>query len=126
MGQKTNPIGLRIALNKDWRSKWYADKKQYAAFVYEDYKIRKAVKKRKGWDNASIAKIDIEGAETELFSQSTVWIDHFPLVIVELHDWMMPGQARSRAFLQAISSRDRDFVQIRENSFSIRNDPVAA
>jgi len=60
MGQKIHPIGFRIGVNRDADSKWYADKKQYAAFVLEDYKIRKMAKKRKGWDNASIAKIDIE------------------------------------------------------------------
>lgn len=73
-----------------------------------------------------IAKIDIEGGEAELFSASTDWIDEFPLVIVELHDWMIPGQARSRTFLQAIAGRDRDFVQVGENTFSIRNPVIPA
>ena len=36
MGQKTNPIGLRIAVTKDWRSKWYATKKDFASLVVED------------------------------------------------------------------------------------------
>ncbi|MES2462416.1 MAG: KH domain-containing protein, partial [Armatimonadota bacterium] len=59
MGQKIHPIGFRIGVNRDSDSKWYADK-QYADFVYEDFKIRKMAKKRKGWDNAAIAKIEIE------------------------------------------------------------------
>ena len=59
MGQKIHPIGFRIGVIRDADSKWYADK-QYAAFVLEDYNIRKAIKKRKGWDNASIAKTEIE------------------------------------------------------------------
>jgi small subunit ribosomal protein S3 len=59
MGQKIHPIGFRIGVIRDADSKWYADK-QYAAFVLEDYNIRKAVKKRKGWDNASISKTEIE------------------------------------------------------------------
>ena len=59
MGQKIHPIGFRIGVNRDADSKWYADK-QYAAFVLEDFNIRKAIKKRKGWDNASIAKTEIE------------------------------------------------------------------
>ena len=33
MGQKTNPIGLRIAVNKDWRSKWYAEKKEFGKLL---------------------------------------------------------------------------------------------
>ena len=40
MGQKTNPIGLRVAVNKDWRSKWYANKKEFGALLTEDRKIR--------------------------------------------------------------------------------------
>ena len=36
MGQKSNPIGLRLAVNKDWASKWYADKKTFASYLAED------------------------------------------------------------------------------------------
>lgn len=59
MGQKIHPIGFRIGVIRDPDSKWYADK-QYAAFVLEDFNIRKMVKKRKGWDNAAISKVEIE------------------------------------------------------------------
>jgi small subunit ribosomal protein S3 len=45
MGQKTNPIGLRVAVTKDWRSKWYANKKDFAALVVEDSRIRTFLKK---------------------------------------------------------------------------------
>ena len=40
MGQKTNPIGLRVAVNKDWRSKWYAEKKEFGKLLTEDREIR--------------------------------------------------------------------------------------
>lgn len=59
MGQKIHPIGFRIGVIRDADSKWYADK-QYAAFVLEDYKVRKIVKKRRGWENAAISKVEIE------------------------------------------------------------------
>ncbi|MFM7187710.1 MAG: KH domain-containing protein, partial [Armatimonadota bacterium] len=59
MGQKIHPIGFRIGVIRDADSKWYADK-QYAAFVLEDYTIRKMVKMRRGWDNAAISKVEIE------------------------------------------------------------------
>jgi small subunit ribosomal protein S3 len=59
MGQKIHPIGFRIGVIRDADSKWYADK-QYAQFLLEDHKIRQMVRKRKGWDNAAIAKTDIE------------------------------------------------------------------
>ena len=65
MGQKIHPIGFRIGVIRDADSKWYADK-EYAQFVLEDFKIRKAVKKRRGWDNAAIAKVDIERAANQV------------------------------------------------------------
>lgn len=60
MGQKTNPIGLRIALNKDWRSKWYADKKDFGRLLIEDQQIRAILKKK--LEAASVPKILIERA----------------------------------------------------------------
>ncbi|MBX9695673.1 MAG: FkbM family methyltransferase, partial [Cyanobacteria bacterium] len=67
-----------------------------------------------------IAKIDVEGAEEELFSQNTDWIDAFPVLIVELHDWLLPGQNNSLNFLKCMAARKRDFVYLGENVFSIR------
>ncbi len=46
MGQKVNPHGLRVGVIKDWNSKWYADKKDFADYLVEDKKIREYVKKR--------------------------------------------------------------------------------
>lgn len=57
MGQKVNPIGLRLGINKTWDSRWYADK-QYADFVMEDFQIRKFLKKR--LYHAGISKVEIE------------------------------------------------------------------
>lgn len=68
-----------------------------------------------------IVKIDIEGGEDDLFAQNTDWIDRFPLIIIELHDWLLPGERTSANFLRAVSQRNRDFVHIGENIFSIRN-----
>src|SRR6267378_1518731 len=58
MGQKTNPVGLRVAVNKDWRSKWYADKKDFGKLLAEDRKIRETL------ESASVPKILIERAAT--------------------------------------------------------------
>lgn len=62
MGQKTNPIGLRIAVNKDWRSKWYAGKKEFGELLAEDHKIRTILKKK--LEAASVPRIGIERAAT--------------------------------------------------------------
>src|SRR5438270_9271026 len=60
MGQKTNPIGLRIAVNRDWRWKWYAGKKEFGKLVTEDRNIRELLKKK--LESASVPQILIERA----------------------------------------------------------------
>src|SRR6478735_1614385 len=62
MGQKTNPIGLRVGVNKDWRSKWYSPKKEFGTLLAEDRKIREILKKK--LESASVPKILIERAAT--------------------------------------------------------------
>jgi FkbM family methyltransferase len=68
-----------------------------------------------------IAKIDIEGSEAELFASNTGWVARTPVIIIELHDWMLPGTANSRSFLECVGRQNRDFVYIGENIFSIDN-----
>ena len=46
MGQKVSPHGLRVGVIKDWDSKWYADKKNFADYLIEDNKVRENVKKK--------------------------------------------------------------------------------
>lgn len=58
MGQKTNPIGLRVGLRKNWRSRWFAGKKVFGTLLNEDAQIRDLVKKR--MENAGIADVIIE------------------------------------------------------------------
>lgn len=58
MGQKVNPIGFRVAVTKDWRSKWFADKKQFGGLLQEDIRIREQVKKR--LKEAAVPEIIIE------------------------------------------------------------------
>ena len=60
MGQKSNPIGLRLPLNKEWRSKWYSDKRNFGKLLSEDYAIRSLLKKK--LESASVPKILIERA----------------------------------------------------------------
>ena len=68
-----------------------------------------------------IVKIDIEGGEKDLFAANFEWIDDVPLMVVELHDWLFPRARTSRNFLAAIANKNRDFVYIDENIFSISN-----
>lgn len=57
MGQKVNPIGLRLGIIKSWESRWFADK-NYAEFIIEDHQIRKYLKKR--LYHAGISRTEIE------------------------------------------------------------------
>lgn len=59
MGQKVNPIGLRLGINKTWSSRWYADPREFADLLHEDLKIRKMVKDLPECKNADIAEIEI-------------------------------------------------------------------
>src|SRR6202012_1342364 len=59
MGQKVNPISMRLQLNKDWRSKWFVGKNQYAKFLAEDLKVRKLIQDKFG-SRGAINKVDIE------------------------------------------------------------------
>ncbi|MFS8629569.1 MAG: 30S ribosomal protein S3 [Bacillales bacterium] len=63
MGQKVNPVGLRIGIIRDWESKWYAEK-DYADLLLEDLKVREYINKR--LKDASISKIEIERAANRL------------------------------------------------------------
>jgi len=59
VGQKVNPVGLRIGIIKDWESKWYAGK-DFADLLHEDLKIREYITKR--LKDASVSKVEIERA----------------------------------------------------------------
>ena len=60
MGQKVNPNGFRVGVIKDWNTRWYASKKDFADFLVEDRKIRDFVKKK--YFQASISRIEIDRA----------------------------------------------------------------
>jgi len=59
MGQKVNPISMRLQVNKDWRSKWFAGKKDYAAYLKQDLSARHLIETKLG-SRAAISKVDIE------------------------------------------------------------------
>ncbi|MBT2644515.1 30S ribosomal protein S3 [Bacillus sp. ISL-41] len=63
MGQKVNPVGLRVGIIRDWESKWYAGK-DYADLLHEDLKVREYITKR--LRDASLSKVEIERAANRL------------------------------------------------------------
>lgn len=59
MGQKVNPISFRLQVNKDWRSKWFVAKKDYAKYLAQDIKTRRFIQAKVG-SRGAINKVDIE------------------------------------------------------------------
>jgi small subunit ribosomal protein S3 len=60
MGQKVNPLGIRLGITRDWTSKWYASKKQFPLLVHTDFRVREFLKKRLA--DASVSRVLIERA----------------------------------------------------------------
>jgi small subunit ribosomal protein S3 len=60
MGQKVNPLGIRLGITRDWVSKWYAGKRQYASQIYTDYQVREFLRKKLA--EASVSRVHIERA----------------------------------------------------------------
>jgi len=60
LGQKVHPVGLRLGIIKDWDSRWYAGRKEYAELLHEDLEIRRRIKER--FYTAGISKVEIERA----------------------------------------------------------------
>lgn len=59
MGQKVNPIGLRLGINKTWSSRWYASPREYADLLHEDLKIRTMLRTLPECKNADVAEVEI-------------------------------------------------------------------
>ena len=58
MGQKVNPIGLRVGVNKDWEANWFAEKKDFGTLLNKDDKIRKYLANK--MKDAAVASVVIE------------------------------------------------------------------
>ncbi len=58
MGQKVNPISMRLQVNKEWRSKWFSDKRNYANYLAQDLTVRKMIADKLG-SRAAISKVEI-------------------------------------------------------------------
>ena len=63
MGQKVNPVGLRIGINKNWNSRWYANDQEYHVFLNEDIKVRNYLEKK--LKEALLSHVEIERIKTD-------------------------------------------------------------
>ena len=71
-----------------------------------------------------ILKIDIEGYEDNLFEKNYDWLNNFKIIIIEIHDWMIPNKAISSNFFNAVSQLDkkRDIIISGENIILVKID----
>ena len=63
MGQKVNPVGMRVGVNRDWNSRWFADDKEYPVYLNEDIKIRKYLEG--SLKESLLSHIDIERTKSD-------------------------------------------------------------
>ena len=63
MGQKVNPVGMRVGVNRDWNSRWYANEKEYHVFLNEDIKIRQYLEKN--LKDALLSHVEIERSKSD-------------------------------------------------------------
>ncbi len=70
--------------------------------------------------NPWIVKVDIEGGEADLFAANTEWVDAVPVIIIELHDWMLEGAGDT--WRAAVEGRGRIEFQRGELTISVRED----
>lgn len=68
MGQKVNPLGFRVGITEDWRSRWYAPKAAYGEFLIEDQKIRKFIQSRLNDQPpyAAVSRVEIERTRNDV------------------------------------------------------------
>ncbi len=81
MGQKVNPIGFRVGINRTWDSRWYADKNSYADLLHEDLELRSYLQSR--LQQAGLSKVVIERPARRTMTRhmkraGRVWIRIFP------------------------------------------------
>jgi len=60
MGQKVNPLGIRLGITRDWSSKWFASKRQFPQLVHTDFRVREFLKKK--LTDASVSRVQVERA----------------------------------------------------------------
>jgi len=81
MGQKVNPVGMRVGVNRDWNSRWYANDQEFHVFLNQDIKIRKLLEKEV--KEASLSHIEIDRSKTNETVNIAIFVVRVSLVIGE-------------------------------------------
>ena len=81
MGQKVNPVGMRVGVNRDWNSRWFANDKEYNVFLNQDIKIRQLLSKE--CKEALLSHIDIERDKAKNQVNIAIFVVRVSLVVGE-------------------------------------------
>jgi len=74
--------------------------------------VPEAVRLVEGRPRLFIVKVDIEGFESDLFAEATQWVSTTPVLFVEIHDWLFPGQHTSKNLLKVLSATDHEILVV--------------
>ena len=124
LARRSGQIGLRDPGEGEWGYRAGGAAEGVELYTVPAFSVADLVAMRNG--TPFILKIDIEGAESDLFDENDAVFDTFAVVIIELHDWMLPRSGSSKSFLKWHTRSNRDFVFHGENVFSISNDWLLA
>lgn len=79
MGQKIHPTGFRLAVSRNWASRWYANNRDFAGMLAEDIKVREYLKPIKTWSRRSMITPDFVGLTLQVHNGKT----HLPVFITD-------------------------------------------
>ena len=114
MGQKVNPVGFRLGVNRGWDSVWYAKKKDFGNYLIEDFKIREYIKKNV--INSGVSKVMIERTSNKCYVTIYTSRPGFVIgkkVVVAIRDLQFSEKRITRDVRKTISSA----VANAENNF---------
>lgn len=102
-------------------SDWGFQVKESGEIKVECYNPEQVLSTLSGSEVPLIFKIDIEGSEKDIFPEGADWVASIPLLIIEIHDWMLPGKGTAHPFFKAILKHDFDILIRGENVFCFNN-----
>lgn len=120
IGSKAGYVSLQVENNASWATR--TERSEHGTPVVTVGEI----KNRHANSQILIVKIDIEGFESDLFSSNLDWIDETTAIVIEPHDWMIPGAGTSRTLQQAVMQGDREILILGENLALVKRDAAVA
>ena len=111
----------KLYLQDPGRSSWGFRVGEQGEYQVDVVTIEELIEKAGNNALPFILKIDIEGGEQALFETESEWLNWFGLVVIELHDWMLPGSGSSNNFIRNLARHNFDILHRGENLFCFNN-----